>query len=73
MAKFTKAGDWVKSWGEPGAGPGQFNTPHAIAVDRNDRVYVGDRGNRRVQVFDTDGRFLRQFTIDIPPPPDTYR
>jgi hypothetical protein len=71
VAKFTKAGDWVKSWGEPGAGQGQFNTPHAIAVDRNDRVYVADRGNRRVQVFDADGRFLRQFTIDIPPPPNT--
>jgi hypothetical protein len=69
VAKFTKAGDWVKSWGEPGSGPGQFNTPHTIAVDRNDRVYVGDRGNRRIQVFDTDGRFLRQFTIDVPAPP----
>jgi hypothetical protein len=71
VAKFSKAGDWVKSWGEPGKGPGQFTLPHAIAIDRNDRVYVGDRGNRRVQVFDTDGRFLRQFTVDVPPAPNT--
>jgi hypothetical protein len=71
VAKYSKAGDWVKSWGERGTGPGQFNTPHAIAVDRNDRVYVGDRANRRIQVFDTDGKFLRMFTIDVPPGPGT--
>jgi sugar lactone lactonase YvrE len=69
VAKFDRKGDWVKSWGEKGSGPGQFNTPHAIAIDRNDLVYVGDRGNRRIQVFDKDGTFIRQFTIDVPPPP----
>jgi len=66
VAKIDKNGDWVKSWGEKGNGPGQFITPHTIAVDANDRVYVGDRGNRRIQVFDVDGTFLRQFTIDVP-------
>ncbi len=71
VAKYDKNGDWVKSWGEPGTGPGQFRTPHAIAVDRNNNVYVGDRANRRVQVFDTDGKFLRMFTVDVPPPPGT--
>jgi hypothetical protein len=71
VAKYDKNGDWVKSWGEPGNGPGQFNTPHAIVIDRNNNVYVGDRGNRRVQVFNTDGKFLRMFTIDVPPPPGT--
>lgn len=71
VAKYSKAGDWVKSWGERGTGPGQFNTPHAIVVDRNDRVYVGDRANRRIQVFDTEGKFLRMFTIDVPPSPGT--
>jgi DNA-binding beta-propeller fold protein YncE len=71
VAKYSKDGDWVKSWGEPGTGPGQFNTPHAIAIDRNNNVYVGDRGNRRVQVFDTDGKFLRMFTVDVPVPPGT--
>ena len=67
VAKYDRNGDWVKSWGEHGTGPGQFRTPHAIAVDRNDNVYVGDRSNRRIQVFDADGKFLRMFTIDVPP------
>src|SRR5690348_9698701 len=71
VAKYDKNGDWVKSWGEKGTGPGQFRLPHAIAIDRNDNVYVGDRTNRRIQVFDTDGKFLRQFSIDVPPAPGT--
>lgn len=70
VAKVSKDGDWLKSWGEPGDQPGQFNTPHSIAVDALDRVYVADRGNRRIQVFDTDGKFLRQMTIDVPVNPD---
>jgi DNA-binding beta-propeller fold protein YncE len=53
VAKFSKDGDWVKQWGTKGNGPGQFNLPHSIAIDRNDNIYVGDRSNRRVQVFDT--------------------
>jgi 6-bladed beta-propeller len=71
VAKYDKNGDWVKSWGEKGSGPGQFSTPHAIAIDKNDNVYVGDRANRRVQVFDTDGKFLRMFDVDVPPAPGT--
>jgi len=67
VAKYDKNGDWVKSWGEKGTGPVQFRLPHAIAIDRNDNVYVGDRTNRRIQVFGTDGRFLRMFSIDVPP------
>lgn len=70
VAKIDKNGDWVKSWGERGNGPGQFNTPHSIAVDAKDNVYVADRGNSRIQVFDSDGNFLRQFRIDVPVPPD---
>jgi sugar lactone lactonase YvrE len=69
VAKIDKNGDWVKSWGTKGTGPGQFNLPHAIVIDRNDNIYVGDRTNRRIQVFDTEGKFLRQFTIDVPPDP----
>jgi streptogramin lyase len=71
VAKYDKNGDWVKSWGDKGTGPGQFHTPHAIAVDRSNNIYVGDRANRRIQVFDTEGKFLRMFTIDIPPAPGT--
>lgn len=66
VAKVDKDGNWVKSWGEPGDGPGQFNTPHNIAVDDAGNVYVADRGNRRIQVFDGEGKFLRQMTVDVP-------
>ena len=68
VAKVDKDGNWLMSWGEPGAGPGQFNTPHSIAVDARGEVYVADRGNRRIQVFDGNGKFLRQITIDVPAP-----
>jgi len=71
VAKFDMNGDWVKSWGTRGTGPGQFNLPHSIAIDRNDNVYVGDRSNHRIQVFDTEGTFLRMFSIDVPPDPTT--
>jgi DNA-binding beta-propeller fold protein YncE len=70
IAKVDKDGNWVKSWGEPGSGPGQFNVPHSIAVDAAGEVYVADRGNRRIQVFDGEGNFIRQFTIDVPVDPN---
>src|SRR3954451_6598344 len=70
VAKVDKDGNWIKSWGDRGKEPGQFNTPHSIAADAKGNVYVADRGNHRIQVFDGDGKFLRQFTIDIPVPPD---
>jgi len=53
VAKVDKDGNWLKSCGEPGDQPGQFSTPHSIAVDAQNHVYVADRGNRRIQVFDT--------------------
>jgi streptogramin lyase len=66
VAKYDKNGRWVKSWGERGDQPGQFNTPHSIAADAKGQIYVADRFNRRIQVFDPDGRFLRQIAIDVP-------
>jgi sugar lactone lactonase YvrE len=72
VAKFDKNGDWVKSWGEKGIAQGQFRLPHTIVADRNNNLYVGDRTNRRIQVFDTDGKFLRMFTINVPPAPGTH-
>jgi 6-bladed beta-propeller len=71
IAKYDKNGDCVKSWGEKGTGPGQFRIPHAIVADREDNLYVADRTNRRIQVFDTEGKFLRMFTIDVPSDPQT--
>jgi hypothetical protein len=61
VVKFDKMGNWLKTWGERGAGQGQFNIPHTIASDAAGNIYVGDRSNNRIQVFDGDGTFLRQF------------
>jgi hypothetical protein len=66
IAKYDKNGNWVMSWGSRGTGgpqadqnPGQFNTLHNIATDRQNNVYVADRNNRRIQVFDREGKFQR--------------
>jgi NHL repeat-containing protein len=69
IAKVDKEGNWLRSWGEPGSEPGQLNTPHSIAVDAQGQVYVADRGNRRIQVFDSEGKVLRQIVIDVPVDP----
>ena len=66
VGKVSPNGEWLGSFGGPGDGPGQLNTPHSIAIDADDHIYVADRGNRRIQVFDTDGHVLRQITIDVP-------
>jgi hypothetical protein len=70
VAKVDRNGNWLKSFGEPGAQPGQLNTPHSIAADAKGNIYVADRGNRRVQVFDGEGNVLREIRIDVPFPPD---
>ncbi|HVI23861.1 MAG: peptidyl-alpha-hydroxyglycine alpha-amidating lyase family protein [Myxococcales bacterium] len=66
VAKVDKAGNWVKSWGDRGDKPGEFNTPHSIAADAKGNIYVADRFNRRIQVFDPQGTFVRAFSIDVP-------
>ncbi|HXZ55117.1 MAG TPA: peptidyl-alpha-hydroxyglycine alpha-amidating lyase family protein [Burkholderiales bacterium] len=66
IAKVDKDGNWLKSWGDRGTKPGEFNTSHSIAADAKGNIYVADRGNRRIQVFDGEGTFLREFTIDVP-------
>jgi peptidylamidoglycolate lyase len=58
VIKFDRDGQYLTHWGTPGTGPSQFSTPHGIAVDDNDRVYVSDRGNQRIQVFDANGGHL---------------
>jgi len=72
VAKFTKDGDWVASLGEPGGGKlGSLNTPHTIANDAKGNIYVGDRGNRRIQVIDPKtNQFVREIKIDAPVPAD---
>ncbi len=68
VAKLDKDGNWVGSWGEYGSGPGQFNNLHSIASDNANNIYVADRGNSRIQVFDTNGKLLRTLRIDVPVP-----
>jgi DNA-binding beta-propeller fold protein YncE len=65
--RFSPDGRLLHSWGEPGSGPGQFNLPHGIAVDRAGRVYVADRENSRIQVFTPGGEFLTEWTDVLRP------
>jgi len=62
VVKFSRNGKYLFDWGKRGTGPGEFNTPHSVAVDSHDTVYVSDRENNRIQIFDKDGKFLRQWT-----------
>jgi DNA-binding beta-propeller fold protein YncE len=61
VVKFTKDGKFIKAWGRRGAGQGEFNVPHAIATDSRGRVFVADRGNQRVQIFDAEGNYLDEW------------
>ncbi len=77
VVKFTREGNLVKYWGDRGTRPGQFNTPHNIVMDANQTLYVADRANNRVQVFDTDGNFKQEWKVGalawslcITPPPN---
>ena len=61
--KFTADGELVMSWGTPGSSePGEFHLPHSLMVDRDEKVYVCDRSNRRIQIFDGDGEFITMWT-----------
>jgi hypothetical protein len=68
VVKFDKNGKFIKAWGEPGNNghetrPGYFNTVHGIAIDNQRRLYINDRTNRRIQIFDEDGKFLNQWYL----------
>jgi hypothetical protein len=71
VVKFDKTGKYLMTWGKPGRGPGEFNLPHGVAVDRNRRVYVADRSNSRVQIFDENGKYLDEWP-DIRAPFDLH-
>lgn len=58
IVKFTKDGEYIKEWGKIGSAPGEFRTPHALAFDSQGRLFVADRGNHRIQIFDQDGNFI---------------
>jgi len=60
VVKFDKDGRFILAWGRKGSGDGEFNLPHAVRVDSKDQVYVADRENNRIQVFDSKGKFLRK-------------
>jgi DNA-binding beta-propeller fold protein YncE len=64
VVKFSRDGKYVLQWGTRGSGPGQFQLPHNLVIDAQSRVYVTDRDNRRVQVFDANGKFLSQWATE---------
>jgi DNA-binding beta-propeller fold protein YncE len=61
VLKFDKAGKLLKAWGGKGTGPGQFDIAHSVVVDSKGLVYVADRQNRRVQVFDENATFVKEW------------
>jgi DNA-binding beta-propeller fold protein YncE len=62
VVKYSRDGTFVLQWGTRGKGPGEFGLPHNLVIDRQGRVYVTDRDNQRIEVFDAGGKFLNQWT-----------
>jgi streptogramin lyase len=61
IVKFSKDGRFLMTWGKKGSAPGELNIPHAIAFDSKGRLFVADRGNNRIQIFDQEGKFIDQW------------
>ena len=61
ILKYTPEGEFIMEWGEIGIGPGEFRTPHALEMDSRGRLFVADRGNHRIQIFDQDGNYLDSY------------
>jgi sugar lactone lactonase YvrE len=61
ISKFDRNGKFIKTWGKLGSAPGEFRTPHAMVFDARGRLYVADRGNHRIQIFDQEGKYLEEF------------
>lgn len=64
VVKFSAEGKYLFAWGKHGNQPGEFDTPHAITLDKTGNVYVADRENNRIQVFDSTGTFINQLKND---------
>lgn len=62
IVKFNSQGEYLMTWGTHGDGPHQFHTPHTLAMDSRGRLFVGDRGNNRILIFDQSGQFLEEWT-----------
>ncbi len=62
VVKFSRDGKFIKSWGKKGIAPGEFDTPHGLAFDSKGRLFVADRNNNRIQIFDQEGNFIEQWT-----------
>ena len=58
IVKYSKDGKFIKAWGKTGYGPGEFRVPHCINMDKRGRLFVCDRANARIQIFDQEGNFL---------------
>jgi DNA-binding beta-propeller fold protein YncE len=58
IVRFSKDGKFIAAWGKTGWGPGEFRAIHALAIDSRGRIFVGDRGNNRIQIFDEGGKSL---------------
>jgi len=65
VVKFSSTGKYIKAWGTYGNKPGQFIIPHGIAIDKNNTIYVADRQNNRIQLFDTSGNFIKELKNDM--------
>jgi len=61
IMKFSADGQFIKEWGQIGSAPGEFRTPHALAFDSQERLFVADRGNHRIQIFDQEGNYLDSY------------
>jgi len=64
IVKFSREGNYLFDWGKKGTGPGEFNIPHSISLDSHGNVYVADRENNRIQKFDGNGKFLKEWKND---------
>jgi len=62
ITRWAADGTYMETWGETGYGPGQFHDPHALAMDSQGRIFVGDRGNSRIQILDQEGEFIAIWT-----------